>query len=345
MPGEERDLSRRAFFRRMGCLAGGGALVGMGLTAGCGSESAAPTGAGAAAAHSAFKAREPYEAAPILPVDAQRLRGIAVDKDDRIWVAAERGAIAFDEAGKAERTMETPAPAHAVALDSEGAVFVALRSEVRKYSPSGKLEASWDGTARGRNGFRHIASLAVSGYNVYVGDPGRRRVLRYDITGDFIGEMGGPDRDGDVGIVSPSMFLSVAAPSEDEVVFANHGRKLVEWRRPDGRLRRRWGRAGMDPEGFCGCCNPVHIAFAPGERLVTVEKGIPRVKVYSGEGELLSLMDLDTVRPVAPEGRTDWLSSECFGHAAVDARGRLLVLHPEGRWIWRFQRKGGGGLA
>ena len=340
MPDDRRELSRRDFFRRVGCLAGGGALAGMGLAAGCGSEKAAPTAGGAAAERAAFQGKEPYEATPILPVDAQRLRGVAVDGEGRIWVAAERGAIAFDEEGTATRALETPGPAHAVALDSEGAVFVALRSEVRKYSASGALEASWDGTARGRDGFRHIASLAVSGYNLYVGDPGRRRVLRYDITGDFIAEIGGPDREGDPGIVSPSMFLGVAAPSEDEVVFANHGRKRVEWRRPDGRLTRRWGRAGLDPEGFCGCCNPVHIAFAPGGRLVTVEKGIPRVKVYSSEGDLLSLMDVDTVRPVAPEGRTDWLSSECFGAAAVDARGRLLVLHPEGRWIWRFARKG-----
>lgn len=342
MPDDTDALSRREFFRRMGCIAGGGALAGMGF-AGCGRQDAAPSAEEmpvVAPPRAGFRNKVQYEAAPVIPIEAQRLRGIAVDAEGRIWVAAEHGVTAVDSDGKAHLSWETPAPAHGVALDGEGNVFVALRSEVRKYGPAGDLLASWDGTARGRRGFRYIASLAVSEYDLYVGDSGRRRVLRFDTTGDFIAEIGGPDGKGDVGIVSPSMFLGVAVGEGGEVVFGNHGRMMVEWCAPDGRLLRRWGRAGMDPEGFCGCCNPVHIALAPGNQVVTVEKGLPRVKVHSSEGELLSLMDRESVRPVAPEGQLDWLSSQTFGDAAVDAAGRILVLHPEGRWIWVFKKKG-----
>ncbi len=53
---------------------------------------------------------------------------------------------------------------------------------------------------------------------------------------------------------------------------------------------RSWGLSSNGLEGFGGCCNPTDIALLPDGRVVTSEKGLPRVKVYSADGQLLSVV-------------------------------------------------------
>ena len=68
----------------------------------------------------------------------------------------------------------------------------------------------------------------------------------------------------------------------------NPGMHRIEAYTPDGDLESFWGRRVDGIEGFCGCCNPANIAILPDGRIVTAEKGIPRVKVYHGRGQFVA---------------------------------------------------------
>ena len=73
----------------------------------------------------------------------------------------------------------------------------------------------------------------------------------------------------------------------------------------------------MKPEDFVGCCNPVNIAFAPDGKIVTAEKVIPRIKVYTAEGKLLALIGPEHFDP------------KCTHlHLAIDSKGRILAADP-----------------
>jgi hypothetical protein len=72
----------------------------------------------------------------------------------------------------------------------------------------------------------------------------------------------------------------------------------------------------MDIEGFCGCCNPTHLAARADGAWVTAEKGIPRVKLYAREGRLLGVV-------AAPD---QFAEGRVVADLAVDDAGRVLVL-------------------
>jgi sugar lactone lactonase YvrE len=94
----------------------------------------------------------------------------------------------------------------------------------------------------------------------------------------------------------------------------------------EGDLEASWGKPSLEIQGFCGCCNPCNIALLPDGSVVTAEKGIPRVKVYSAAGAFESV--------VAPP---DALSTAAAGtDLVVDSQGRVLVLDPPARAIRVF---------
>ncbi|MGE5531208.1 MAG: hypothetical protein ACM3VW_03690, partial [Bacteroidota bacterium] len=65
----------------------------------------------------------------------------------------------------------------------------------------------------------------------------------------------------------------------------------------------------------------------PDGRVVTAEKGLPRVKVYKADGTLDSVV-------VGPEG----LSPRCVPQIAVTPQGDILVLDPPARAVRVFER-------
>jgi sugar lactone lactonase YvrE len=134
---------------------------------------------------------------------------------------------------------------------------------------------------------------------------------------------------GDAGFIVPSPYFDVAVAGKDRLWIVNPGRRRVESYTFDGRILAHWGKASPKIEGLCGCCNPTHIALLPDGRLVTSEKGLPRVKVYSADGELLSV--------VAPPAA--FADAAAGLDVAADSQGRVYVLDPIARKVRVFVRK------
>ena len=85
----------------------------------------------------------------------------------------------------------------------------------------------------------------------------------------------------------------------------------------------------MAIDGFCGCCNPSNVAFLSDGSVVTSEKGIERIKMYSPEGDFKCVV----ATPASCNEGTKGLD------LVVDAEDRILVLDPERRQVRIFAVK------
>lgn len=242
-------------------------------------------------------------------------RAIAVGTDGNIYAGGEGAIRCFSPEGEVQWELPVDGEVWALEVADAGTMFVAYIESVAVLDPSGREHLRI--TPQDRRTW--ITSLAVSDHAIFVADAGARKVWRYDRQGTPTGEIGSEDpQRGIPSLATPSPHLDIAL-SGDAILVANPGRHSVQRHAvADGALLGRWGDYGPDVEGFSGCCNPTDLAVLPDGRVVTSEKGSPRVKLYSPDGELLSV--------VAPpsEFRDDTAGIDL----AADSSGRVLTLDP-----------------
>ncbi|MFP4248067.1 MAG: hypothetical protein ACLFU7_00325 [Armatimonadota bacterium] len=241
---------------------------------------------------------------------------IAFDAPGALYVAGDEAVRKMTADGQVEWELPVGGEPTCVAVDPEGTILVGTRQSVEVYDQSGQLLMTL--APEGENTW--ITSIAAWPDDRFVADAGSRRILRYDGTGNLLGEFAGMDPERGIPALSiPSPHLDVATGPDGNLWLSNPGRLAVQIHsRTDGALVNSWRRVGNDVEGFGGCCNPTDIAVLPDGRVVTSEKGLPRVKVYSTDGELLSV--------VVPPGK---LARSSVGiDLAIDPSGRVAVLDP-----------------
>jgi glucose/arabinose dehydrogenase len=251
-------------------------------------------------------------------------RGLALTPDQQqIVVVGDEVLRLLSWQGAVQAEWSLGAEPYCVAVAPDGTSYIGFRDHVETYSGQGQRIAQW-----ARAGAKsYFCSVAVSGQDIYVGDAGQRVVLRYDVSGNVVGYIGQKDPARRIpGLVMPSPHLDVVVGPDGLLRVTNPGRRSVEVYDALGNLKASWGKSGLDLAGFSGCCNPTDLALLADGRVVTAEKGIPRVKVYSAAGAFESV--------VAPP---DALSTAAAGmDLAVDSQGRVLVLDPPARAIRVF---------
>jgi len=280
-----------------------------------------------------------YRLAVLVPVDMQTVRAIGTGPDDAIYVAGDRAVHVFEPDGRLRRKIALDSAPRCLAVDRE-TLYVGFEDRVVVLNLEGKQLAAWEPAGAGAV----FTSIAVDENNVFVADAGRKCVLRYDRSGNVLAELARRDPARNVpGLVIRSPYCDVAVGSDGLLRVVNPGRRSIEFFTPQGDYEAplSWGASGTAVDQFCGCCNPVAIALVSDDRVVTAEKGIPRVKVYSPDGRFLCVV-------ATPEqlGPTDTALDETrTGHklrpvdVAVDGRGRVLVLDPAVRGVRVFVEK------
>ena len=108
--------------------------------------------------------------------------------------------------------------------------------------------------------------------------------------------------------------------------MTNPGRHGLERYRSNGDLVTSWYRPSMQVEGFCGCCNPTHIAFRADGSLVTCEKGLVRVKLYDAMWTFDALVTEPGMFTDSPDELVSYKGHTPVQDIAVDERNRILVL-------------------
>lgn len=210
-----------------------------------------------------------------------------------------------------------------LALSPHRLLSVGFRDHVEVYDLKGQKRETWDSPGKRA----YITALAVTETDVFIADAGNRIVWRCDHFGKVKGRIGEKDAGRKVpGFIVPSPFFDVEVAADGLLRVTNTGRHRVEIYTPEGDLELVWGKPGAAIENFCGCCNPIATVPLKDGRLVTLEKGIPRVKVYTARGEFESVVS----------------GAECFSEnakvcgpndctlggldGAVDAKGQIYIL-------------------
>ncbi len=271
------------------------------------------------------------------------VRAIAVGPEDRIFVAGDKCIAVFSPDGAALNRIALEQEPQCLGIGLAGHTFpgrlyVGMRDHVEVFKPDGTREAVWN-----RPGERSVlTSIAVADEDVFVADAGSPIVWHYDTAGKLLDQIGKRDEArGIPQLIVPSPYFDVAIAPDGLLRVVNPGMQRIEAFTFDGHMELSWGKRGMDVAAFCGCCNPSNIAILGDGRLVTAEKGLPRVKVYSESGEFESVVvGPETLAPNATA--TVETRDELRLHpadVAVDSRSRILVLDPTARCVRVFQHK------
>ncbi len=253
---------------------------------------------------------------------------ISLGTDGKLYVAGKELVKVLDLTGKELRSFAITGEATAVAADASGRVYVGLRDHVEVFSADGTRTATWSSLGP----TSHISSIALSKDRVYVADSGQRfgRALVYALDGSSAGEIGKADQKAGIpGIITPSSHMDVAVAADGNIWVANPGRHQLELYTPTGELLRSFGQSGNAIDQFLGCCNPSDFALLSDGRIVTAEKGVPRVKVFKDDGHFQNVV-------ATPDSFGD---NRAGLDLAADPAGRILILEPGTTTIRVFAAK------
>lgn len=261
-------------------------------------------------------------------------RRLALGPDQHLYVAAGNSILVLDQRGALLRALDASSSVRSIALGPDGTIFAGVNDHIEVFDAQFKPSATWD-APKGRP---LLTGIAVSANEVFVADAGNRIVWRYDRSGRLLRRIGEKDAQRDIpGFAVPSPFFDVKLGHDGLLRVANPGRHRVETYTPDGDLEFSWGKPGAAIDAFCGCCNPCNLDLLPDGRVVTFEKGLPRVKIFSMKGVLECV--------VAPPGSfadpaQGIIACEDCGYGGidgvVDGRGNVLVLDRIGQDIQVF---------
>ena len=237
------------------------------------------------------------------------LRGLHIDKSDRLWAVGDRAVKLFDAQGKAIGHWKTGSDPTCITTDAQGVLLVGQAGGYTRYDDNGKLL----GTFRDAERLGRVTCIGFTGQDVLVADATHRCIRRYDKDGRFLNAIGANNNTH--GFLIPNGHLEFAMDAEGTIHAANPGKYRIERYTPAGKLLGHFGRFGTKkPEDFPGCCNPTNMTLMPDGRVVVTEKAPPRMKVYDAKGKMLAV--------VTPEA----FDANCRNmDVAVDSLGRIYV--------------------
>jgi len=264
-------------------------------------------------------------------------RRLAIGPDDQLYVCAGNYISRLSRSGQTGLELALAGPACCVAAAADGTIFAGLRDHIEVYDAKGGRTARWESP----DPKTWFTGLATDGKDVFAADAVKLAVLRYDRNGKIAGRIGQKNAERNVpGLIVPSPFLDVMIHRDGLLRVNNPGRHQVEAYTFDGDLEAVWGKASAATAGFCGCCNPIALAMLSDGRIVTCEKGIPRVKIYSAAGEFESVVAGAESFPENAHACNDL--NDCIHgglDAAVDADGRIYILDIVTSQVRVMQRK------
>ncbi len=280
---------------------------------------------------SKFKKIDPalikYKETRQINVNLEKLNSLAVGPENNIYVTGDNTLIIMQGNGQTISRIELDESAKCTTVDPDKRIYLGMIDHVEVYDSKGKRQSKWERLGD----HAYITSIAVTEDDVFVADAGNRVVLRYNTSGKLLGRIGKKDLEREIpGLIVPSPYLDVAIGYEGYLWVVNPGLHALENYTSDGTLRSSWEKTSMGIGGFCGCCNPTHIAILPDGSFATSEKGLPRVKILNQSGDLTAVV----------AGPKHFKEGTVGLDLAVDSLGRILVLDPSTGVVRIFLKKG-----
>ena len=256
-----------------------------------------------------------FHLAETIDLSIQAPRGIALTADGNIAVCGGRTVVILNPAGiqTAEYPIETMA--ECIAGDEAGIVYLGTGDHVSVLDTTSGQVTEW--TVLDERSI--ITSIAVSHDRVFVADAGTRRVWVFDSGGMLVNMI--------EGFVVPSPNFDLAALPDGRVWIVDPGRHTIGLFDQEGRRSVSFGRYSLAADGFSGCCNPTNLAIRGDGSLVTVEKGIIRVKLFGSDGDFVGIA----------AGPRDFPIYDAGVDIVAGMSGEVLILFPRIRKIFVFE--------
>lgn len=263
-------------------------------------------------------------------------RCLALTADERLLVGAGKLVTAYRLDGTQVSEFALAEEVRCLATAPDGNLYVGLRQHLEVFDAKGQSQGTW--ATPGAKAY--FTGIAAGKNEVFVADAGNRAVLRYDLAGKLLGRIGEKNHARNIpGLIIPSPFFDVELAQDGLLRVTNPGRHRVEVYTPEGDLETAWGTPGWGIENFCGCCNPINLTLLPDGRVVTFEKGIPRVKVYRADGSFESVVA--GAEAFAENARVCGPNDCTLGglDGVADAKGRIYMLDLVTAEIRTMERK------
>ncbi len=192
---------------------------------------------------------------------------------DRLYIVSGRHMYVYNVAGEQLSRFPVASDVRDITLDKES-VYVLYPTRIEVYSLEGGLVHQWEACSELSD---YCSLTAVSGY-VFVTDVANKNICQYTEEGNFVRFIQSPRE-----FLIPSYSFDIDHRN-DTVYCVNAGRHLIETYTLDGRFIAAFGGPGGKEGFFAGCCNPSYITFMPDGKLLTSEKGNPRISTYGHDG-------------------------------------------------------------
>lgn len=244
----------------------------------------------------------------------------------RIW-----DADVWPLKGTPSREVELSGTPFCLAVAEDGTLYVGMGAEVMVLDPhdsEGAFRRKW---SYGPQAI--VTGIALTEAHAFVADAGARVVHVQPLPDGAPGKLAAAEKDAGVviddGLVIYSPCLDVAAGEDGLVRVVDPGRHRVKLYAPEGVFLSAWkSNPSISIGGFSGCCNPARIALLPDGSVVTSEKGLPRVKLYSSDGEFMGVV----------AGPESFEAGTKAPDIAVDGTGRVVVLDRASATVRVFAR-------
>ena len=161
-----------------------------------------------------------------------------------------------------------------------GKIYLLFASRVEVCDPQGNLLQEWNACSDDAD----YCSLTVFDEGVYVTDASAKNICQYHLDGSLARFIDSPK-----GFVVPSYSFGITHLN-GSIFCSNPGRHQVEQYTAKGEFVASFGKSGIGPGEFSGCCNPVRITTTATGELLTSEKGIPRICCYVSDGTFRSIL-------------------------------------------------------
>ncbi|MCD7900199.1 MAG: hypothetical protein LUH22_10075 [Bacteroides sp.] len=207
------------------------------------------------------------------PIEAFELAG------DHIIVAASNNILIYDRMGGLVNNFAVGSNLRDIASDNKN-IYLLFPTRIEVYNQEGEWLRDWEACSDQSD----YCSMALAPGSLFVTDAAHKNICQYTTEGNFVRFVQSPD-----GFVIPSYSFGVTYT--DGILYcSNPGRHRVEKYTANGEYMGSFGKAGGATGMFCGCCNPVHLAYTGTGEIITSEKGNPRISCYSPDGEFRSLL-------------------------------------------------------
>ncbi len=222
-----------------------------------------------------------------IPIAGKRLTALALDPRDVLYVAADSMLFILTKDGHQKARINLDNAIHGLTAPDAKLVYAGYKDHITVYDYAGRKKSEWPVL----QAESYLTSLAISENFLFAADAGLRLVHRYDKQGKLLSSIGVKDSLKNVpGFIIPSPFFDLLVDMDDQLWVVNPGNHTVEQYTESGTRRAFWGESGVTDEGFCGCCNPTHLAMLQDGSFVTSEKGLARIKLYHPSGKLRAVI-------------------------------------------------------